>query len=206
MNKVLVFLGGLIIGGGASYLYHKNKYEVIIQKEIDELRELKAKAKGPRVRTEMVDEETVEDVADEPETLVLRRDHRKAEDIQEAKKIIDYNRYAVKDEDNKIASHHDRIIEECMTEKAQKPFFITPEAFGSLPGFDADTFYYHSNEVVVNDNREVIDVEEFFEMQMLDIRDQFGVYEEHAVYIRNYALQCDYEVLRDYSEFDEDDR
>ena len=47
----------------------------------------------------------------------------------------------------------------------------------------------------------VDDVENILGLSISDIKAQFGVYEDDAVYIRNMELQCDYEILREESDF-----
>ena len=178
LKNCLFLLTGIGIGIGISWTYHKNKYEEIIQEEIEDLRADRQNAKSAiDADIEVENGEYEDEPFEETE-----------EDLDNAKHIIQYNKYAP-------------IEEECMTEKAKKPFVITPDDFATIPGFDTDTFYYHNDDIVVNDNKEVVDTKDVLGLSVSQIKEQFGVHEDNAVYIRNYKLNCDYEILLDYSDF-----
>ena len=186
MRNFLLFIGGVIVGAGATYLYQKNRYEEMIQEEVESLREHMREKEckcGETCDKDMENpdakkiESDKEDIIDYPESL------------DQVKKIINYNKYS---------SHEDEIT----ASKIEKTYVVTPEEFASIPGFDTDTFYYHHDDIISNENQEMVDdVENILGLSISDIKAQFGVYEDDAVYIRNMELQCDYEILREESDF-----
>ena len=97
---------------------------------------------------------------------------------------------------NRYTSEED----ENLNTDTKPPFVVTPDDFGTIPGFDCDTFYYHTDDIIANDNQEMVnedDIQRILGLSTPEIYEQFGIYEDDAVYIRNMALKCDYEVLRD---------
>ena len=182
-----MFIGGVIVGAGATYLYQKNRYEEMIQEEVESLRE-HMREKESKDKQGMTKDQWEEYKKDE-DHKEMKRDK---EDLERAEVIITTNSYnsAFNDHKNDIVS------------KFEKPFVVTPEEFASIPGFDTDTFYYHHDDIISNDNQEMVDdVENILGLSISDIKAQFGVYEDDAVYIRNMELQCDYEILREESDF-----
>ena len=39
MKGLLIFVGGLIVGAGSTYLIQKNRYEEMVKEELDEMKE-----------------------------------------------------------------------------------------------------------------------------------------------------------------------
>jgi hypothetical protein len=181
MKQILVFIAGLSLGAGVSWVYHKNKYEEMVQEEVESLREHR-KSKLADKDMENVEETQMEPIEEEEED-------NSDEYIEKVEKIINYQKYSTPNTDE-----HES--------KYKKPYIVTPDDFASVPGFDTDTFYYHHDDIISNDRNEMVDdVETILGLSVEEIRDQFGVYEDDAVYIRNMRLKCDYEVLREESNF-----
>jgi hypothetical protein len=184
MKSILMFIGGLVIGAGASWVYHKNKYEEMVQDEVEELRAHMKENDSKSIRKPS--EDSRESVKEYVEELTLEQYD---ESLENAKKIINYSKYS---------TANDEVI----TDECRPPFVVTPEDFASLPGYDTDTFYYHQDDIISNcDNEMVDDIELTFGMSIIKIKEQFGVYEDDAVYIRNERLKTDYEILRDESDY-----
>ena len=173
MNKFLIFVSGVAIGVGVSWIYHKNKYEQLVEEEVESIREHMDGDKKAKER---------------------HSDYRKDKEEQGP-------------EDGKQAAKaYNNIIKDNAydpMEPEKDIFVVTPEDFASIPGYDADSLYYHDNDIISNDdNVEVDNVEELLGMTILEVRAHFGEYDENTVYIRNALLHTDYEVLRNLDDFE----
>lgn len=88
------------------------------------------------------------------------------------------------------------------TKKKKEPdtfYVIRPEDFDMEENYATSTWTYWQDGVVTNeDDNPVPDWEDFIGA---DIGLHFGEYEEDAVYIRNDAQMCDYEVLLEYRKY-----
>lgn len=170
MKNVLIFMAGLTLGAGVSWVYNKNKYEEMVKDEVESLRE--------HAREKESNEKTTEETLDK-DIECYKND---SANLEKVSKIINYNHYSSNDENE---------IPVC-----KKPYVVTPDDFASLPGFDTDSFHYYNNDIISNDNNEIVDdVEQILGLSILEVKDQFGIYEDDSVYIRNERLKCDYEVL-----------
>jgi hypothetical protein len=187
MKNILTFIAGLGIGVAVSWSFHKNKYEQMVQEEVESLRDMKSKKEEPVENDTDTKEEDVEEIDNSAEETY--EDH-----LNQVKTIINYNGYSKKDEIEKDDSSVD---------KPNNPIFIiTPEEFASQLGYDTDTFYCFEDDIITNDNNEVVtNVKEVLGFTVEEIRKQYGVYEDDAVYIRNERIQMDYEILRDLDTF-----
>lgn len=189
MKSLLMFIGGIVVGAGATYIYQKNRYEEMIQEEIDDLRE---HMKGSQGTGPVEKEDETESSDIEAEVTVEECDYMEEENRRQAEyeDLLEKNNYT--DKDN-IAG------------KFKKPFVVTPQEFASLTGFDTDTFHYYNNDVMTNDNNELLEFDEVVDLLGLtpdDIKDQFGKYQDDTVFIRNMRLKCDYEILRENEDYD----
>lgn len=176
MKSFLIFVGGIIVGAGASYAILKNKKEEEINEAYREAREYgKNRA-----------ETTMGDNLDESE-----EENEKIDDVEQ---IINDNGYSsVPDEPNKKTS-------------SLTPFIIPPAEFGMDDDMEINTIYYYEattdgvnlEDVLVDENNyEIRDVEDLLGMSISDIVSHYGEYEEGSVYIRNPKLNIDYEIVRE---------
>lgn len=188
MKSLLTFVAGLAIGAGVSWVYHKNRYEEMVKDEIDELR---AHAKEKKTKSSYKYEG--EKMTKEEYDRKLEEEKKMAydEDMGRVHSLVRENRYTSCEDEN-------------LNKETEFPFVVSPEEFATVPLFDTDTFYYHADDIISNDNQEMLDIDEIqrlFGMTALEIKERFGVYEDDAVYIRNMALKCDYEILRDEGDY-----
>lgn len=184
MKSILMFIGGLTVGAGVSWIYHKNKYEEMVKEEVEELRE-HMKEKEDKKEPTIVSN-------DKPSQTAEQMEKEYEESIGRVHNLVRDNKYTSSDEED------EKIV------KYKKPFVVTPEDFTSVPGFDSDTFYYHHDDIISNDRNEMMsddDIEQILGLTIEEIKDQFGVYEDDAVYIRNMRMKCDYEILREEEDY-----
>lgn len=183
MKSLLMLISGIAIGAGVSWAYHKNKYEQMIQEEVESLRN--------HMKEKEHHDKSIENPDKKVETECFDNEEKEFDNqMNKAKTIINYNKYSNIDDEEK------------MVNKYEKPFVVTPEDFASVPGYDTDTFYYHHDDIISNGDQEMVDdIEDILGLTVDEIRDQFGVYEDSAVYIRNPRLKTDYEILLENDDF-----
>ena len=177
MKSLLTFVAGLAIGAGVTYVIQKNRYEEMIREEIEDLREHYKSKEGKPKNDDRQTEEQVDKMTSEEYDESIGRVHS----------LVRENRYTSGEDEN-------------LNNETKPPFVVTPDDFGTVPGFDCDTFYYHTDDIIANDSQEMMDeddIQRTLGLPTPEIYEQFGIYEDDAVYIRNTALKCDYEVLRD---------
>lgn len=188
MKGFLKFVAGIGVGIAISWSYHKNKYEEMIQEEVESLRNAKKIKHGDAVKEEFLADENKKGT-DVKEEIDNASEEAYKEEIERAKTIINYNKYSTKRDEERS----------CEKTGCKNPLYIiTPDEFASRDGYDTDTFYIFEDNIIADDNNKRIDnVKETFGLTVEEIRDQFGVYEEDSVYIRNEKIDMDYEILRE---------
>lgn len=185
MKSFLIFVSGIIVGAGASYVILKNKKEEEINEAYREAREYgKNRAEATKEDSEQIDD--LDNNSDESEEV--------NEKIDGVEQIINNNGYSsVPDEPNKKTS-------------SLTPFIISPAEFGMDDDMEINTIYYYEattdgvnlEDVLVDENNhEIRDVEDLLGMSISDIVSHYGEYEEGSVYIRNPKLNIDYEIVRE---------
>ena len=185
MKSLLTFVAGLAIGAGVTYVIQKNRYEEMIKDEVDDLRE-HYKSKECKPKESGLNKEGT----DEVQSYRMKSEERK-ESMGRVHSLVRENKYTSCDDEN-------------LNTETKPPFVVTPEEFATVPLWDVDTLRYHANDIIANDNNEIMDedeIERILGMSVMEIKDQFGVYEDDSVFIRNEALKCDYEILRDEDDY-----
>jgi hypothetical protein len=82
-----------------------------------------------------------------------------------------------------------------------EPYVISPDEFDEIDGYMAISLTYYSDDILADENGVIVDDKEEI---VGDALQHFGEYEDDAVFVRNDAKRCDYEILRDegtYAEF-----
>lgn len=171
MNKVtgiVAFVAGAAVGAVASYFITKNKYEQIVQEEVNSVREAFC--------TPSLEES---DCADEDEDS---SDHPTGDFVS----VVEENGYTKYSDTEKKELNH-------MTEK--KPYVIPPEEFGEIEEYTRVSLTYYADKVLADELDELVEnIEDTIGFESLT---HFGEYEEDSVFVRNDRLSCDYEILLD---------
>ena len=175
LNNVLIFAAGVGIGSVVTWKIVKTKYDQIIQEEIDSVKEAFSGKKEEK-ETEKSEEES-----DEEEIVGAMTD----EDKETYQNIIVHASYANCTEKVK----EDRAMNE--------PYVISPEEFGDSD-YAVLTMTYFLDGTVLNDHVKI--VKNATDLLGENFEKHFGDYPEDpdTVYVRNDALQIDFEVLKDY--------
>lgn len=175
-GNALCFCAGAMIGGAAAWLYAKDLYSRLAEEEINSVKEVYA-------RREEKDTET-------PQTLVSNSK------VQEKASIADYAERIRREG----YTEYSKTIEEPAQTTVEAPYVISPQEFGELDGYTPVSLVYYADGVLADEDCEIIgDTEDI----VGDGLEHFGDYEDDAVYVRNDARKCDYEILKDTRKFTE---
>lgn len=177
IKNVFIFATGAIIGSVVTWKLLKTKYEQLAQEEIDSVKEVFSRGKRSEINP-------VDDWAnDEGDNPVLC----KSVDISEYTKILQTKGYTDYSASNKEEKEEPQI---------DRPYVISQEEFGELDGYRTIGLTYFADGILADDADDEI-VEDVDNVVGFDSLNHFGEYEEEAVHVRNDAMKCDYEILKD---------
>lgn len=168
LSKVIVFTVGAAIGSAVTYKIMKDRYEQLVREDRDSIREYYE-------RKYSVDKEEVSEEEPEPDATQVAIEEYAAEIIKNG--YANYSNVVTKEDD------------------VEKPYVITPDEFGELHGYQIRSLIYFADKVLTDDDYELI--EDVDGIVGRDSLNQFGVYEEDSVFVRNDRLESDYEILLD---------
>lgn len=179
LSKVIIFAVGAAAGSAVTYLYLKNKYEQIINDEIDEMR---------NYYISKYESDVEEDIPEEVEEEPVEIDSIKQE-IKAYAKIAEQNGYS---EPGKI---------ERMVNEVEKPYVISPDEYGEYQDYELINLVFYADGVLADDMDEEID--SFDNIVGENFMDHYGEYEDDTVFVRNDRLMADYEIQRDERNYSE---
>lgn len=177
LSKLLIFAAGLGLGSAVTYKIVRDKYERLIEEEIESVKAAFSK----KDEWETVEPKGLEEIGQEllkgfEEGLRSEKDmnlQKYADILAESK----YKNYAEKKEDIEV----------------DRPYVIEPGEFGEMDGYETISLTYYADEVVTDDYGEIVDdVDDLIGLESLS---HFGEYEDDSVFVRNDAKRCDYEIL-----------
>lgn len=207
LNTVIAFFTGAAVGGAAVWYITKERYAQLAEEEINSVKEAyshrgekKEKADAALRRYQGEGEEEPTDV-NEPKTPVVTTKVTEKESISEyAKRVqngapMEYSKTVVPPKAMEPEKPAPPVT------SGDVPYVISPEEFDELEGYTPISLTYFADGVLADENGVIVDdVEEIIG----DALEHFGEYEEDAVFARNDAKRCDYEILKDertYAEF-----
>lgn len=167
LNKVLWFAAGAVIGVAVTRSYFKTKYERATQEKIESMQW----AFSNLHQAEPVEGDT--ESAEEPVSIVAD--------------IISRNAYASTDDATEPVRKE--------VEGVNRPYVISPDDFDTIDGYETQSLDYYEDGVLADNMGNI--VEDVDAMVGRDSLSHFGEYEDDAVHVRNDALRCDFEILRD---------
>ena len=170
LNKVLWFAAGAVIGVAVTRNYFKTKYECVAQEKIDSMEWAFAKLHEDNLVDGGAEEATDADLSDIAEHIIHRQGYTAPRE-----KPAETTRKEVKGVYN--------------------PYVIAPTDFDTIDGYEAVSLNYYEDGVLADDMGNVI--EDVDAMVGRDSLTHFGEYEDDSVHVRNDALKCDFEILRD---------
>lgn len=166
--KILSFIFGVAVGSAVTYKMFNDKYEKLINEEINELREF--------YRNKMSELEGAENLDYNEEK------NEENEECNEYESIVNDLGYSKEQPRHEIEKHDYEIIE--------------PEEFGDIEGYDTIYLTWYSGDGYLTDDHDEL-VECIEEKVGWDNLKQIGKYEEGIIHVRNHTLEVDYEISLD---------
>lgn len=176
LSSVIIFCGGVFIGGFLTWDFFKTKYEKIADEEIASVKE------------------TFEHREPRPDKNYKVEEELKGNDAYV--NIIDSNSYRnysnTTIETDKKGGTADMEL--------NRPYVITPEQYEDNVNYTKVSLTWYSDEVLEDDWGNVLDPDDVIGRDALTT---FGQYEDDSVFVRDDDEQVDYEVLRDTRSYEE---
>lgn len=177
-NKVLWFTAGVAVGAAVTNRYFKTKYERLYQEDVESVK----RAFSMPQQSEPVKGDTETAVADGLDP----------EDVEAYNAIINMQGYSTATDApvNPIGKE---------VKGVRRPYVISPADFDTEDDYEVYSLTYYADGVLVDEQNNPI--EDVDAMVGRDSLTHFGEYEDDAVHVRNEAMQCDFEILRDLSKY-----
>lgn len=176
LSSIIIFCGGVFIGGFLTWDFFKTKYEKIADEEIASVKE------------------TFEHRETRPDKNYKVEEELKGNDAYV--NIIDSNSYRnysnTTIETDKKGGTADMEL--------NRPYVITPEQYEDNVDYTKVSLTWYSDEVLEDDWGNVLDPDDVIGRDALTT---FGQYEDDSVFVRDDDEQVDYEVLRDTRSYEE---
>lgn len=181
LSSVIIFCGGVFIGGFLTWDFFKTKYEKIADEEIASVKEA-FEHREPRPDKNYKVEETLKG-----NDTYINVSPGVAERVIQ---IIDSNSYrnysnATIETDKKGGTADMEL---------KQPYVITPEQYEDNVDYTKVSLTWYSDEVLEDDWGNVLDPDDVIGSDALKT---FGQYEKDSVFVRDDDEQIDYEVLLD---------
>lgn len=187
LSSVIIFCGGVFIGGFLTWDFFKTKYEKIADEEIASVKET-FEHREPRPDKNY----NVEEVPKVNDTYINVSPGVAERIIQ----IIDSNGYRnysnAKIEIEKKGGTADMEL--------KQPYVITPEQYEDNVDYTKVSLTWYNDEVLEDDWGNVLDPDDVIGSEALKT---FGQYEKDSVFVRDDDEQIDYEILLDTSSYKE---
>ena len=195
--KGLIFVAGAAIGSVVTWKMVKTKYEQIAQEEIESVREAFGRS---------IDEDDTEE-STEDESGIKGVDPDSPSVAEEIRGIVKKLGYVTElpEEENPTETTEEKEEnkeEEEEEEMDSKPYVISPDEFGDCEYITVSLSYYLDG-IVTNEQGKIVTNTD--ELIGEDFADHFGEYEEDSVFVRNDRLGMDFEILKDYRDYYEDE-
>lgn len=206
--NVLMFAAGAAIGSAVTWKVVKTRYERIAQEEINSVKEVFAE----RLDAIQGDDENreVEEDSEERPGRTRQINWAELEDLDEDENDEERSsdRCFTAEEFDRYAELLEHYNGEYNSEKkggaekmAKRPYVISPYDFGELDGYHQIELTYYADGILEDDEYNIVkDIDELIGVDSLNT---FGEYEDDAVFVRNEYLKTDFQILKDYSTYDE---
>ena len=195
---ILAAASGLAIGGTAGWFFTKRHYETLVESRIDEELNQFIERRQTRMAATSSDEETTE----------------APEEFDRSKVVYENLVYPYYSDESTEIARYSKIwkggVRDVTTAppSPDKPFIISEDAWSQgVPGYGSESLsYYLDGDLLINDESEVLDIDEFIGQGVLEEFRNFET-KDDIIFVRNPKLGMDYEVSlsrdRYYAEDDE---
>lgn len=188
LSELCVFIGGALIGSSITYLVVKNKYEKIIDEEIESVKETYEDVYGEKTKTAKL-------VESMDGTMNPREKNQKAyeELIRQYK-----NDESTEDEEEDDDSDEQEGDDDDMVE----PYVITPDEFGDT-GYETICLTLYADGVIEDDEGDMWSDDDISVLLGRDSLSHMGenVDDPDVLYVRNENEEVDYEIARDVDKY-----
>lgn len=195
--NVLVFAVGAAIGSAVTWKIVKDRYEKIVQEEIESIKE--AFADGP-IELPQESNDISEDDEEEQSKPATQINWSELEDLDED----DEPHYEPVEEDIR---RYEELTSTYTNEKGganrvtKEPYVISPDDFASMDGYNVVELTYYMDGILEDEDYHIVtDADALIGPKALTT---FGEYEDDAVFVRNERLETDFQILMDYRTYDE---
>lgn len=185
--KGMIFAAGAVIGSVVTWKMVKTRYEQIAQEEIESVRE--AFGRG---------NDDTEKPAENEEENIVTAGPSVAEEIRGIVEKLGYTA----ESNEKEEPNEESKEEEDEEDMDSKPYVISPDEFGDCEYITVSLSYYLDGIVTNEQGKIVANTDELIGE---DFADHFGEYEDDSVFVRNDRLGMDFEILKDYRDYYEDE-
>ena len=192
--NVLVFAVGAAVGSAVTWKIVKDRYERIVQEEIESVKKVFAETLND-INTQ--EEENVEEDEEEPDVSFRQVSWDDIEDDDEEFDEGDMDEY------EQLVKYYNREKggPENMATDVKKPYVISPYDFGELDGYRTVELTYYADGILEDEDYTIVpDPDDLLGPEALTT---FGEYEDDAVFVRNEQLQADFQILKDYRTYAE---
>ena len=195
---VLAAASGLAIGGTAGWFFTKRHYETLVESRIAEELKQFIERRQARMAATSSDEEPTEVPEEFDRSKVV---YENLADPYTSDESTETTRYS------KIWKGGVRDVTTAPP-SPNKPFLISEDAWSEgVPGYGSESLsYYLDGDLLINDESEVLDIDEFIGQDALEEFRNFET-KDDIIFVRNPKLGMDYEVSlsrdRYYAEDDE---
>lgn len=176
-NKVLWFAAGAVIGAAVTGNYFKTKYERLYEEDVESVK---------RAFSMPQQSEPVEGDTEHANVLAPTPDE-----------VIKYNSIISEQGYGKSTAPVDSVEKE--VKGVPRPYVISPVEFDTVDDYEVFSLIYYADGVLADEQGNLI--EDVDGMVGRDSLNHFGEYEDDSVHVRNDALECDFEILRDLSKY-----
>lgn len=177
-SKVLWFTAGAVIGAAVTCNYFKTKYERLYQEDVESVK----RAFSTPQQSEPVEDDTEEEDVFAPDP----------EEVEAYNNIIS---------DQGYSTEHVAPVKSVGKEVkgVSRPRVISPAEFATEDDYEVYSLTYYADGVLTDEQGNPIqDVDSMVGLESLT---HFGEYERDSVHVRNDSEKCDYEILRDLSNY-----
>ena len=188
--KGMIFAAGAAIGSVVTWKMVKTKYEQIAQEEIESVRE--AFGRG---------NDDTEEPSENEEENVVTAGPSVAEEIRGIVEKLGYTAESIEKEEPNEEKEESKE-EEDEEDMNSKPYVISPDEFGDCEYITVSLSYYLDGIVTNEQGKIVANTDELIGE---DFADHLGEYEDDSVFVRNDRLGMDFEILKDYRDYYEDE-
>lgn len=176
LSSVIIFCGGIFIGGFLTWDLFKTKYEKIADEEIASVKKTFEHRESRPDKNYKVEEEL--------------KGNGAYVNIIDSNSYRNYSNTTI--ETNKKGGTADMEL--------NHPYVITPEQYEDNVDYTKVSLTWYSDEVLEDDWGNVLDPDDVIGRDALAT---FGQYEDDSVFVRDDDEQIDYEVLRDTRSYEE---